>query len=88
MELANKEILKDWTRVENFPVADQVLRNFEFHVVKDVAAERTMLTIKCFNEEAETVRLDPTVIADAADPETFTDIAEKRVRQLYSDGRI
>jgi hypothetical protein len=34
------------------------------------------------------VRLDPTVISATADPENFTDIAERRVRQLYSDGRI
>jgi len=88
VELANKEILKDWTRVENFPVDEREHRNFEYHVVKDVAAERIMLTIKCFNEEAETVRLDPTVISETADPENFTDIAERRVRQLYSDGRI
>jgi len=88
VELANKEILKDWTRVENFPVDEREHRNFEYHVVKDVAAERIMLTIKCFNEDAETVRLDPTVISATADPENFTDIAERRVRQLYSDGRI
>lgn len=88
MELANKEILKDWTRVENFLVGEREHRNFEYHVVKDVAAERTMLTIKCFNEAAETVRLDPMVIAETSDPENFSDIAERRVRQLYSDGRI
>ena len=88
MELANKQILLDWTRVENFPVGDREHRNFEYHVVRDIAAERIMLTIKCFNEEAETVRLDPTVIPQASDPSSFTDFAERRVRQLYSDGRI
>lgn len=88
MELANKQILQDWVRVENFPVADCEHRNFEYHVVKDIAAERVMLTIKCFNDDAETVRLDPTVIPTSSDPSSFTDIAERRVRQLYSDGRI
>ena len=88
MELANRQILKDWTRIENFPVDDREHRDFEFHVVKDVIAERITLTIKCFNEDAQTVRLDPTVISETADPENFTDIAERRVRQLYSDGRI
>jgi len=88
VELANRQILKDWTRIENFPVDDREHRDFEFHVVKDVIAERITLTIKCFNEDAQTVRLDPTVISETADPENFTDIAERRVRQLYSDGRI
>jgi hypothetical protein len=88
VELANKEILKDWTRVENFPVDDREHRDFEFHVVKDIAAKRIMLTIKCFNEDSQTVRLDPTVISETSDPEAFTDIAQRRVRQLYSDGRI
>jgi hypothetical protein len=88
VELANRQILKDWTRVENFPVDDREHRDFEFHVVKDVTAERITLTIKCFNEESETVRLDPTVIPETSDPETFAHLAERRVRQLYSDGRI
>ena len=88
VELAKRQILKDWTRVEDFPVDERERRNFEYHVVKDVTAERITLTIKCFNEEAETIRLDPTVIPTSSDPESYPDLAERRVRALYSSGRI
>lgn len=74
--------------MEDFPVDEGERRNFEYHVVKDVAAERITLTIKCFNEEAATVRLDPTEIPVSSDPATYSDLAERRVRQLYSNGRI
>jgi len=88
VDLAKRQILKDWTRVEGFPVDERERRNFEYHVVKDVTAERVTLTIKCFNEEAATVRLDPTVIPTSSDPTSYSDLAERRVRQLYSNGRI
>lgn len=86
--IAERQILQDWTRVENFLVDDEQKRTFEYHVVRDVAAERVTLTIKCFNEAAETVRLDPTDISSSADPESYPDLAGRRVRHLYSIGRI
>ena len=46
------------------------------------------LTIKCFNNAAQTVRLDPTMISGAADPESYPEIASRRVRHLYSTGAI
>lgn len=88
MEIANRQILKDWTRVDEFPVDERERRTFEYHVVKDTTAERVTLTIKCFNEEAETIRLDPTVIPSGSDPDSYPQLAERRVRQLYSNGRI
>ncbi len=88
MQLAQRQILVDWTRVENYVVDSDERRTFEFHVVRDVAAETVTLTIKCFNDEAKTVRLDPTVIPANADPDSYTDIAERRVAHLYSNGMI
>ncbi len=88
MGLAERQILIDWTRVEDLEVDHAQTRTFEYHVVKDPSAERVMLTIKCFNAEAETVRLDPTVIPNAADPDSYPEIANRRVRHLYSNGMI
>jgi len=88
VELANRKILKDWTRVDEFPVDERERRTFEYHVVEDMTAERVTLTIKCFNDESETIRLDPTVIPSGSDPDSYPQLAERRVRQLYSNGRI
>ncbi len=88
MTLADRQILIDWTRVEDLEVDDRETRSFEYHVVRDMSAERVTLTIKCFNESAETVRLDPTVIPNAADPDSYPEIASRRVRHLYSNGMI
>jgi len=88
LAIAERQILQDWTRVEDFTLDDGQRRTFEFHVVRDVTAERVTLTIKCFNAAAETVRLDPTVISSSADPGCYEDLAGRRVRQLYSNGMI
>ena len=88
VQIAERQILRDWTRVENYVVDEREQRTFEYHVVKDLDAERLTLTIKCFNDKARTVRLDPTVIPANADPETYKDIAGRRVRHLYSNGMI
>ena len=57
-------------------------------MVEDVDNERITLTIKCYNANAQTVRLDPTDVHRAADPDTYSNLAEKRVRQLFERGRI
>ena len=92
--LAHRQIIVDWTRVEDFAVDEQELRSFEYHVVKDMDAQRVTLTIKCFDQEAKTVRLDPTIISDnddvsaGEDPCIYSDLAGRRVRQLYCTGMI
>jgi len=88
LAIAERQILQDWTRVEDFLVDAGEKRTFEYHVVRDVAAQRVTMTIKCFNEAKETVRLDPTDISSSADPESYPDLAGRRVRHLYSVGRI
>lgn len=88
LAIAERQILLDWTRVEDFLVDEGQKRTFEYHVVRDVSAERVTMTIKCFNDAAETVRLDPSDISSSADPESYPDIAGRRIRHLYSVGRI
>jgi hypothetical protein len=86
--LPQRQVLQDWTRVEDLEVDSSQKRSFEYHVVEDVVAERIMLTIKCLDGRSRTVRLDPTVLATDADPSSFIEIAERRVRQLYDKGMI
>lgn len=88
MRIAERQILIDWTRVDDFAVDEAEMRSFEYHVVKDVEAQRVTLTIKCFDQEAKIVRLDPTIISNQSDPDSYPDLAGKRVRQLYTNGRI
>lgn len=86
--IAAKEIIADWTRVEALEVDSRVFKTYEFHVVTDRETARTMLTIKIYNEENHTVRLDPTDISRIMDQKDYHAIAERRVRALYSNGLI
>jgi hypothetical protein len=83
-----REIIRDWTRVADFEVAERSFRTYEYHVVADPAAERTIMTIKIFNEEEQTVRLDPSNVERDQSPDTYERIAERRVRRLYANGLI
>jgi len=85
---AQREIIRDWTRVADFEVADQNFRTFEFHVVADPVAKRTILTIKIFNEEHRTVRLDPVDVDRGQEPQVYEHLAERRVKLLYASGLI
>ncbi len=85
---AQREIIRDWTRVADFEVADENFRTFEFHVVADPVAERTIMTIKIFNEEHRTVRLDPVEVDRGQEPQVYEHLAERRVKRLYASGLI
>lgn len=85
---AQREIIRDWTRVADFEVADKNFRTFEFHVVADLVAERTIMTIKIFNEEHRTVRLDPVDVDRGQEPPDYEHLAERRVKRLYASGLI
>ena len=80
------EVLQDWIRVENYQVDAGEVRTYEFHVVRDEAHGRVTLTIKCLDCEENTVRLDPTVLNPG--DHAFPEIAERRIRRLYSLGLI
>ncbi len=86
--VVHRQIVQDWTLVEDLEVDSSQLRSFEYHVVEDLDDARRTLTIKCLDPQARTVRLDPTLLATDADPASFSDIARRRVRQLYLKGRI
>ena len=71
--LQSRKIVQDWIRVEDFAVSNSESRTFEYHVVSERDSERIVLTIKCFDAEAHTVRLDPNALsadthAEAVDP--------------------
>ncbi len=85
---AQREIIRDWTRVSDFEVAEKNFRTFEFHVVADPVAERTIMTIKIFNDEHRTVRLDPVDVDRGQEPEVYEHLAERRVKRLYANGLI
>ncbi len=85
---AQREIIRDWTRVADFEVADREVRTYEFHVVADPVAERTIMTIKIFNDEDRTVRLDPVDVDRDQAPDAYDRLAERRVRRLYDTGLI
>lgn len=80
------EVLQDWIRVENYQVDAGEARTYEFHVVRDQEVGRVTLTIKCLDSEEKTIRLDPTVINTG--DRAFPEIAERRIRRLYSMGLI
>jgi len=86
--VSSRNILQDWTRVEDLEVGEREFRSYEYHVVEDTETARVTLTIKCFNAQAQTVRLDPCDVDRASDPDTYSDLAERRVRQLYDNGKI
>lgn len=80
------EVLQDWIRIENYQVDAGEVRTYEFHVVRDEEGGRVTLTIKCLDSSEKTIRLDPTVL-NPGDYE-FPEIAERRIRRLYSLGLI
>ena len=80
------QVLQDWIRVENYQVAAGELRTYEFHVVQDEEQGRVTLTIKCLDDEENTVRLDPTVLN--AGERAFPEIAERRIQRLFTLGLI
>lgn len=86
--VAQREIIRDWTRVSDLEVADQNFRTYEFHVVADPCANRTIMTIKIFNDEDRTVRLDPVDVDRGEDAEVYHGLAERRVKRLYENGLI
>ena len=80
------QVLQDWIRVENYQVAAGELRTYEFHVVRDEEHGRVTLTIKCLDSDENTIRLDPTVLN--AGESAFPEIAERRMKRLFSLGLI
>ena len=86
--LQRREIVQDWTRVEDFEVASSEFRTYEYHVVAEEQSDRIVLTIKCFDAQAQTVRLDPNALAADTEESAFADIASRRVKQLFANGMI
>ena len=86
--LQHRQIVQDWIRVEDFEVASSEYRTFEYHVVAEEESERVVLTIKCFDSDAQTVRLDPNALAADTEESAFADIATRRVKQLFANGMI
>lgn len=80
------QVLQDWIRVEDYEVDAGEVRTFEFHVVQDEDGGRVTLTIKCLDQDDNTVRLDPTVVGSAE--ASFPQIAERRIKRLYAMGLI
>lgn len=85
---AQREIIRDWTRVDDYEVAERDFRTYEFHVVADPAAERTIMTIKIFNDEHRTVRLDPVDVHQDQTPGGYERLAQRRIKRLYDNGLI
>lgn len=85
---AQREIIRDWTRIADFEVAERNFRTFEFHVVADPTAARTIMTIKIFNDEHRTVRLDPSDVGGDHAPDAYDELAQRRVKRLYANGLI
>ena len=87
--LNRRQIIQDWTRVEDCQVGDSEYRTFEYHVVTDETTERMTLTIKCLDADATTVRrLDPNDLEPGTDNGRYEDIATKRVKHLFVSGMI
>ncbi|MCB1685205.1 MAG: hypothetical protein R3E82_19195 [Pseudomonadales bacterium] len=86
--MPKREVLQDWVLVENFQVDASQRCSYEYHVVQDSEARRITLTIKCLDEHANTVRLDPTVISEAAASAGYAEIAERRIRHLFRKGML
>ena len=87
-QVLKREVLQDWIRVEGLEVDAGEHRTYEFHVVQDPELGKTTLTIKLLDGNEKTVRLDPTVISAQKDVEAYAQMAERRVRHLYLQGRI
>ena len=85
--MQQREVLQDWVRVTDFEVDAGEHRTYEFHVVQDPEVGITTLTIKLLDGDEKTIRLDPTVIREGHE-EAYAQIAERRVRHLYSQGMI
>lgn len=83
-----REIIRDWTRVADFEVAERAFRTYEFHVVADPEADRTIMTIKIFNEEHGTMRLDPIKVDRHDEVDVYDHLAQRRVEHLYAVGLI
>lgn len=86
--LQSRKIVQDWIRVEDFAVSNSESRTFEYHVVSERDSERIVLTIKCFDAEAHTVRLDPNALSADTHESMFAEIASRRVKQLFANGMI
>ena len=71
--------------MDDFRVDHETFRTFEYHVVQDPDEDRTILTIKLYKDDDLTIRLDPSEVEFNGD---FAMLAERRVRYLYSHGRI
>lgn len=80
------QVLQDWIRVEDYEVDAGELRTYEFHVVQNEDGGRVTLTIKCLDEDDNTIRLDPMVIGSAN--ASFPQLAERRIKRLYAMGLI
>ena len=87
--LQRRQIIQDWTRVEDFEVASSEYRTFEYHVVADESSERMTLTIKCLDTDATTVRrLDPNELDPQTGCGSYEGIAERRIKRLFENGMI
>lgn len=87
--LPRRHIIQDWVRVEDYEVGSSQYRTFEYHVVADEDNERMVLTIKCLDADATTVkRLDPNSVAPGTDHTGYEEIALRRVKQLFTNGLI
>jgi hypothetical protein len=86
--LQRRQIVQDWIRVEDCEVASREFRTFEYHVVAEEESDRVVLTIKCFDSDAQTVRLDPNALTADIHESAFADIATRRVKQLFANGMI
>ncbi|MEJ2087481.1 MAG: hypothetical protein P8Y69_03185 [Gammaproteobacteria bacterium] len=80
------QVLQDWIRVEDYEVDAGELRTYEFHVVQNEDGGRVTLTIKCLDDDDNTIRLDPVVIGSA--DTSFPQLAERRIKRLYAMGLI
>lgn len=80
------QVLQDWIRVEDYEVDAGELRTYEFHVVQNDEGGRVTLTIKCLDDDDNTIRLDPMVIGSA--DASFPQLAERRIKRLYAMGLI
>ena len=86
--MQKREVIQDWVRVENLEVDASQVCSYEYHVVQHPEGHRITRTIKCLDEQARTIRLDPTVIVEAAEPEGYARLAERRVRHLFRKGML
>jgi hypothetical protein len=87
--LSQREVVQEWTRVEDYPVDRKEVRTFEYRVVSiSDTPRRTVLTIKLYRGGDCTIRLDPSEVSAGGNADTYTRFAERRVRYLYDCGKI